>query len=163
MRMVRRGTLFLTALLLLGTLFFGCGRRGQTWYGVFADPFEAEIRGEVNGLAFEARFCRDPEKTTVTFYAPATLADTTLTKAADGRVMMTAGGVTAGATGFDDLLALFPVTDESRRATVTKEGHTRVEGDGFFAEFLPDGTPYRLGYGGANATVVQFKTLAKAE
>ena len=154
--MRRAGALIFLCFLVLCLSVCGCGRRGTAWYRVFAAPFEAELCGEMNGLSFEARFCRGEEATTVTFYAPATLAGTTLTRAADGRVTMTAGGVTTEVTGFDDLFLLFPTADTTKKAAVTDEGHTRVEGDGFFAEFLPDGTPYRVGCGGVTATVVRF-------
>ena len=73
------------------------------------------------------------------------------------------GKTTVEVTGFDDLFLLFPTVDETNKATVTDEGHTRVTGDGFFAEFLRDGTPYLVGRGDVTATVVQFKTLSKAE
>lgn len=119
------------------------------------------MHGKMNGISFEAHFCRGENGTTVTFYAPATLANTTLTRDADGQVTVTAGDVTAKATGFEDLFLLFPLRDESRRATVTREGHTLIEGDGFMAEFLPSGAPYRLRRGEVTATVVRFVSLDK--
>lgn len=161
--MRRAGALVLALLVSVG-LAAGCGRRGEAWFYVFAEPFEAELQGEVNGVAFEARFCSAGDGTaTLTFYAPATLAGTTWTRDRDGRVTATAGETTVEVTGFDDWFLLFPTVDESKKATVTKEGHTRVEGDGFFVEFLADGTPYLVGHGDVAATVVQFKTLAKTE
>ena len=161
---MRRAGALVFALLAIALLATGCGRRGETWFDVFAEPFEAELCGEAGGIAFSARFCSAGDgAATLTFYAPATLAGTTLTRAADGRVTATAGETTVEVTGFDDLFLLFPTVDETNKATVTDEGHTRVEGDGFFVEFLQDGTPYLVGHGDVAATVVQFKTLVKAE
>jgi len=160
---MRRAGALVFVILLIGGLSAGCGQRGKAWCRVFAEPFEAELQGEAHGVAFAARFCSLGDgAATLTFYAPATLAGTTWTRDENGRVTATAGEVTVGAAGLDDLFLLFPTVDETEKATVTDEGHTRVTGAGFFVEFLPDGTPYLVGRGDIEVVVVQFKTLAKA-
>lgn len=137
----------------------GCGRQGKTWYRVFAAPFEAELQGEWHDVKFEACYRSDSEGATLTFYAPTTLAGTALKRGQDGRVTANAGDISFEVTGFNDLFALFPTADNTQKATVTPEGHTRLCGDNFFVEFLPGGAPYRVGYGNVTATVIRFKSL----
>ena len=160
--MRRAGALVFSCFLIVG-LLVGCGRQGKTWYRVFAAPFEAELQGEWSGVAFEARYRSDSEGAALTFYAPSTLAGTTLARDESGRITASAGDTVLEVAGFDDLFLLFPTSDDTQKATVTPEGYTRLSGSGFFVEFLPDGTPYRVGHGNVTATVVRFISLDKAE
>ena len=157
--MRRAGVLFLLCAVLL---FAGCGQQKKAWFLVFAAPFEAEIDGTLREMAFSAKVVREGETLTLTFYAPATLSGTVLCRDGAGQVTARVGDVAVETGGYDDLFLLFPTVDNSKKAAVTEAGTTRLDGDGFFAEFLPDGTPLRLGRGGATVTVVRFAPLEKA-
>ncbi len=125
--------------------------------------FEADISGEMNGVAFSALCAAEAgesgEKTvTLTFYAPETLADTVAKRAADGAITLSVGEVTVA----DEKKRLAPLFDllcptgEVTEASLTDEGYTRVTGDGFAITFLADGTPYLLENGGVKVTAISF-------
>ena len=124
--------------------------------------FEAEVSGEVNGVAFSALCLRETASegvtVTVTFYAPATLADTVAKKAPDGAISLSVGELTISSPseGLSPLFDLFLPTGEVTDAVIDENGHTQVQCNGFTLTLLPDGTPYLLQTPAATATVIRF-------
>ena len=159
--------LFLALLLLCGGGMQGCAAQGD-YFDLFRGGFSAELKGELNGVAFSALLVATPvdengaRALTVTFYAPQGLLGTVAHRAADGGVTLSVGDVVladAAAKGLAPLFDLFPTTGEVRQVSITEEGYTKVEGDGFALTFLPDGTPIRAAGVQITADVVRFETV----
>ena len=128
--------------------------------------FEADISGEMNGVAFSALCQRETDENggvwlTVTFYAPTSLADTVAKRAPDGTIALSVGELSVSAVpeGLSSLFDLLSPTGEVTGSALTEEGHTKVTGNGFAVTFLADGTPYLLENTAAKATVIRFAAV----
>ena len=58
--------------------------------------------------------------------------------------------------GFSSLFNLLPVSGRSVRVERTKEGYTRVKGEGFSLLLRSDGTPISAENGAASAKIISF-------
>ncbi|MBQ3063478.1 MAG: hypothetical protein IJC99_01570 [Clostridia bacterium] len=153
----------LLPLFLLSLLLFGCGQKPDT-LAPFRGAYFAELSGTLYGMEFAAAVEMTAASgggtraATVTFYAPAALAGTTVARNQAGEINITAGDVTlpdVGGVGAA-LFSLFPVSAEITETELTEEGHTRVCGEGFVLILLPDGTPYEIKTDAVSARVVRF-------
>ena len=157
----------LSLVLCLALACGGCGEVREDFFAPFRTPFTAQIEGTAHGVAFcatlqaEAVGENGARAQTLIFYAPDSLADTVLARDGDGLLHLSVGGVTlegVAAQTLAPLLDLFPTAGEVQSVTLTDQGYTRVQGDGFLLDFLPDGTPYRVQSAIAEVTVVSFQT-----
>lgn len=152
------------AALLLCALLCSCAPQRGDYFAPFAGEFEAELAGEVCAMPFCALLAvgvddgSGTRPATLTFYAPEALCGTVLSRATDGTLTVTAGGVTvtpAAAEGFQALLSLLPDTGEVTEVTL-EDGRTRVTGAGFVLFFDEDGSPVRAENALAWAQVLRF-------
>ncbi len=142
-------------------LFCGCGAREGAYFAPLEGEFEAELDGTLHGMDFAANLAvtwdgENARRATLTFYAPATLADTVLVREADGELLMSAGGVTLAAPcGYGQLFSLFleigDVTEVALEGDVT-----RVSGEAFSFCFAADGTPVSAKGAGLDARILSF-------
>ena len=155
----------LAAALLAPLPFSGCESAKGDYFAPFAQGYVAEIRGIFRGIAFEAELtvaAPAPEggrPATLTFYAPESLAGTVVSRAADGALSLSAGGLTVAteaAEGYRPLLEIFPDTGEVTEVKVTEDGNTRVSGAGFSLDLRPDGSPTAAENSAASVVVVRF-------
>ena len=169
----RRG--LLAGLLALCLLFAmtSC-KKNEDFLDVFRAGFSAEIEGALPELAFSGELCAEPAEYredgtarpfcgTFTFYAPESLAGTTLTRDREGALFLTAGSLTvplAAESDFAAIFALFPVSGNVRTAKVNDEGQTEVTGDGFSLTFLSSGVPLAASSGNVSAKIVRFSPTA---
>lgn len=158
---------FLTFCLPLLLLFGACAARRTSYLAAFEAPFEAELAGEVNGVAFSAMLEAGEGATatravTLTFYAPETLAGTVFCRTEAGELCLKTGdvAVTVNAdSAFGELLAAIGGESAVGKATLTDAGYTRVQGEGFSWDFRSDGTPASLITPRLTATVVRFAPI----
>ena len=155
----------LAALLFCLLPLCGCESAKGNYFAPFAKGYTAEIRGTFRGIAFEAELtCEAPapeggRAATLTFYAPESLAGTVVSRAADGTLSLSSGGLTVAteaAEGYRPLLEIFPATGEVTGVAVTENGNTRVSGAGFSVDFRPDGSPAAAENSAASVVVVRF-------
>ena len=160
-----RAALALFLLFSLALSLPACRAHETDFFEELRGAFSAELAGEMHGISFSAGMTatacgEDGARTvTLTFYAPESLADTTISLAADGTLGMAAGGVTLDrvfAEGFRPLLELFPTGGDIKKMSLTDAGHTRIEGEGFCLEFLEDGTPVFAENATVSAKIVLF-------
>ena len=152
------------AALLLALAAVGC-RRQQDLFAPFRQGYVAELSGELYGVPFAAELATQAisgegcAAATLTFYAPAVLADTVVTRAADGSITVRCGELTLTevASFGAPLFALFPITGSATAVTLTEEGNTLVTGEGFTLTLLPDGTPIAVTNEQATARVVRWE------
>lgn len=152
------------AALLLALAAVGC-RRQQDLFAPFRQGYVAELSGALYGVPFAAVLAMEATSeegcaaATLTFYAPAVLADTVVTRAADGSITVRCGELTlTEAASFGaPLFALFPTAGSATAVTLTEEGNTLVTGEGFTLTLLPDGTPVAAANEHATARVVRWQ------
>ena len=156
----------LAALLFCLLPLCGCESAKGNYFAPFAKGYTAEIRGIFRGIAFEAELtvaAPAPEggrPATLTFYAPASLSGTVVSRAADGALSLSAGGLTVAtgaAEGYRPLLEIFPDAGEVTEVKVTEDGNTRVSGTGFSLDLRPDGSPAAAENSAASVVVVRFR------
>lgn len=152
-------------LLLLCLLLTGCHTGETDSFAALRASYTAEVEGELEGMHFCAlveageRSAEELLPVTVTFYAPDELIDTKIMRKADGEIVAFSGNttVTVSKNAFLALLCLLEPCDEIKEISLNDEGRSVVKGEGFFAEFLPDGTPYRVQREGVTARIIRFE------
>lgn len=151
-------------LLICVGLLVGCAPRSDA-FAPFRGAYFAEVSGELYGISFSATVEMAAETdggaraATITFYAPETLAGTTVTRNGAGEVTVLSGGVRmpdAGGIGAA-LFSLFPAAGEITEVSLTDEGYTRVCGVGFVLLLRADGTPLEIKTDAVSATVVRWE------
>lgn len=169
-----RGLLAVSMVLCLLFSMISC-RKSEDFLDVFRVGFSAEIEGALPELAFSGELCAEPAEYredgtarpfcgTFTFYAPESLAGTTLSRDREGALFLTAGSLTVPLSAESDFAAifgLFPVSGNVRTAKVNDEGQTEITGDGFSFTFLSGGVPFAASSGNASARIVRFSPTAE--
>ena len=157
---MKRYILLFLALLTLACC--ACTSKSRTYLAPFKGAFETSIEGEYRGVCFSAKLscdavdARGVRAATLTFYAPASLSGTTLSRDRDGALSLCANGVTLEAP--QGYAALLDVFDVSRAETVVREGaNTRVSGEGYSLLFAEDGIPLSVTNGTVTARVLSFE------
>ena len=172
-RKKRRGLLAVLLALCLLFAVTSC-KKSEDFLDVFRAGFSAEIEGALPELAFSGELNAEPAEYredgtarpfcgTFTFYAPESLAGTTLTRDREGTLFLTAGSLTVPLSAESDFAAifdLFPVSGNVRTANVNGERQTEVTGDGFSLTFLSGGVPFSASCGNASAKIVRFSPAA---
>lgn len=149
-------------------LLVGCAPEERHLLARFREGFVAECAGEYNGVCFSALFEAAPLTEagvlplTVTFYAPEALTGTVLARSAEGAVSFSLDGmqVDEGIKGLVRLLDVFPTDGEISGVTVSKEGHTVVNGANFCAKFLADGTPLEVTGAGISLQILRWEGVS---
>lgn len=168
-----RGLLVVPVVLCLLFSMVSC-RENEDFLDVFRAGFSAEIEGTLPELSFSGELCAEPAEYredgtarpfcgTFTFYAPESLAGTTLSRDREGALFLTAGELTVPLSQDSDfaaIFALFPVAGNVRTAKVNGEGQTELTGDGFSLVFLSGGVPLSANTGNVSAKIVRFETTA---
>ena len=157
---MRKMVFFLLVCLLL---FSGCAGR-RDFLERFAAGYCAQLEGTLYDTPFSAEVSYrpgEPYPYTLSFYAPETLSGTVLRRAQDGTLTLSSGELELpvpeeASAGFSSLLNLLPVSGRSVRVERTKEGYTRVAGEGFSLLFRSDGTPISAENGAASAKIISF-------
>lgn len=147
-------------LLLICALLCACSPKGKNYLAPFDGAFETNIEGEYHGVSFCATLSCEAETggvraATLTFYAPASMKGTVLSRDAEGLLTLSVGDVTLAAPA--QYAALLDVFSLPRAETALREGaQTRVSGDGYSLLFAEDGTPLSLVKGEISARVLAF-------
>ena len=159
----------LSALLLIPllALFAACGE-GEDVFAIFRGAYRADVAGEMRGVAFGAVLEASAESdagertVTLTFYAPASLSGTVVTRIPDGRLSLAVGEVSVeglSAEGFLPLLELLPTSGAVQKIELDGAGHSVVTGEGFSLTLLEDGTPIAAANATVSATIVRFEMV----
>lgn len=156
---MKRYILLFLALFVLS--FCACAPKTQSHLAPLRGAFETSIEGEYRGVAFsaflscEAMDAHAARAATLTFYAPASIAGTVLSRDRDGVLSLCVNGIAAEAPqAYAALLDMFNVL---RVETVAREGeNTRVSGEGYSLLFAEDGTPLSVTNGVVTARVLSF-------
>ena len=149
-------------------LLFGCAPEKGDYFAPFRGQFETELAGEWQSVAFEAQLVatapdeRGARVMTLTFYAPASLSGTVLTRDAAGALALSVDGLSlplsnSAAAGYAALLELFPTTGEIQDIT-EENGNIRLNGMGFSLLFAADGTPLAAENGVARVKIREWGT-----
>lgn len=150
-------------LVLLLCCFVGCARQQRDLFAPLRGEFSAELHGTLHGVEFAARLeadaLRETERAraaTLTFYAPAGLADTVLTRNGDGTLAFCTDGVTISAPQEYGYLFALLLEEKTVTGVTVEDGETRVAGEGFSFSF--DGTGALVGIEGehVSARVLSF-------
>jgi len=145
--------------------FSACSGKNADFSDVLAGPFEAELAGEMCGIAFEAKLALEAcgeagvSPATLTFYAPRELAGTQLLRDASGVVTMSYDGISVGDVGGVGivLLSLFPSAEQVKQATVNEQGNTVVLFDNAEIEFSANGVPLSVKTADVTARILSWK------
>ena len=145
----------LLTLMLALLLCASCAPRKQDWFATFRQGFTAEVTGELCGERISARISAEAVTAegvlplTVTFYAPKALEGALLVRDATGNVWLECYGMVLreGLGGLPDLLRCIPYEGAIDAVSLNEAGHTEVQSGEAVAEYLSDGTPYRLLFG----------------
>jgi len=158
-------------LFLLFATFGGCAPQNEDFFAPLRQKGEAGFKGSFNGVPIEGKMeftaissedaeSGAPRAVTITLYAPASLAGTTLSRGADGTVTLSSGDIAVtgdSANAFLPLLSALPVAGHVTDVQKT-EGNTCVMGDGFSLTFAPDGSLVAITNGPLALAVSDFVT-----
>ena len=145
----------------------GCAPQKGDYFAPFRGQFTAVIAGEWQSITFEGKLEaaapdeRGARVMTLTFYAPASLCGTVLTRDAAGALTLAVKELSlplsgAAAQGYGALFALFPTEGEVQG--VTKEnGNIRLNGTGFSLLFAAEGTPLAAENATARVEITAFE------
>jgi hypothetical protein len=145
----------LLTLMLALLLCASCAPRKQDWFATFRQGFTAEVTGELCGEQIAARVVAEAVAAegvlplTVTFYAPKALEGAALMRDAAGDVRLQYGDMALreGLGRLTVLLDCFPTAGAIDAVSLNEAGHTEVRCGETVAEYLSDGTPFRLLWG----------------
>lgn len=137
-----------------------CSPKREKYLAPFDVAFETNIEGEYRGISFSAKLVCEARGegarvATLTFYAPASLSGTVLSRDSEGVLTLSVGDVALSApNGYEALLDVFFV---SRTGTVVHEGAgMRVSGADYSLLFAADGTPLSATNGEVTVRVLSF-------
>ena len=149
-------------------VFFGCGVKNEDFFEVFRSPYAAEVEGVLYGIEFSAKIEMGESveggcaPATITFYAPKELAGTTLSRAADGGILVKSGGLLASDMGGVGaaLFSLLEFSGGVQSVEMNEEGHTCLLLGATEIELLGDGTPYLVKNEDVRITVLHWQSIS---